>query len=669
MQIKKYLLASILAYASSHVAQAQDLIQQVPAEAQFVGVINNRAIVNHRSFDKINSLLTQLGAFEELNKDRATPLNSISDLDIDFKRNAYVYRTTTDSTQYVGILVPLKNGLQNVEDLFKNFKTLPDLDGYHRLASENLKTQAAWNNNSLFFLIGDVQNSYFEDPEVAERYGIELPAAMAYDDGDWEAVTELEDLIGEEVDDYYYTEEAEEAEAAEEAEGYEEAEEYVAADSTSVLGIDAEDTDWDDESYDEENSLYTDSAYQAELARNIRNQEIKDSLLANWIDVDFLQLLKPAKAIANQKEILNFDANKTLARVWVNKFGELYANSIPYDMMRYTYGVKIAPFNFGYEDASFDLIQEKNTLKIATTIGLDKDLARNIAPVYNGKLNKKFANYIPADHIGYLSLNISTEAYLQQVPNLMERWYAPFLGEYGDIANIVATAFSIALDEKAIAKTFQGDQVLVLNGLQKKEREYIDYEFDEDGDYTEVTKTKQDYEPSFLWMFTAKDQRLYKKSLALAQKLEYAQELGSNFYRVHEKVKNLSFYAYLKDDMVLISNDSTLMHSIQQNQFKGFKDAQLAKDLQKNTFNGVIRTKSMIKAIDDMDIPLLATWQKTLDEMSNYGDLHISAEKMKKNKVRGEISISFPNAKEDALSYLLDQALDKFDTNKRVILD
>lgn len=667
MQIKKYLLASILAYASSHVAQAQDLIQQVPAEAQFVGIINNRAIVNHQSFDKINALLTKLGAFEEINKERTTPLTSISDLDIDFKRNAYVYRTATDSTQYVGVLVPLKNGLQNGEYLFGKFETLPDLEGYHRFSSDNGKTQAAWNNNVLFLLLGDVKNDYFDQTDVAERYGIELPAAVAYD-GDWEAVTELEDLIGEEAEAYDETEdfsdEYEEAEAYEEGEEFEEA--YAVADSVTVDGYD---TLWDDDDFDEENSLYTDSAYQAELDRNLKNQEIKDSLLRAWIDVDFIQHLKPAKAIANQKDILAFDANKTLARVWVNKLGELYTSSIPYDVIQYNLGVKPGPFNFGYEDVAIDLIQDKNTLKLATTIGLSKEMARSIAPIYNGKMNKKFANYIPEDHIAYLSLNVSTQGYLEQVPEILERFYAPFLGEAGDIAGIVGTAFTIALDEKAIAKTFQGDQVFVLNGLQKKERAYVDYEFDEDGDYTEVTKTKQDYEPSFLWMFTAQDQRLYKKSLALAQKLSFAEELANNLYRIEEKAKNVAFYAYLKDDMVFISNDSTLMQSIQQNQFKGIKNATLVKDLQKNTFNGVVRTKSMIKAIDDMDIPLLATWQKTLDEMSNYGDVHIAAEKMKKNKMRGEISISFPNAKEDALSYLLDQALEKFDTNKRVILD
>lgn len=109
-------------------------------------------------------------------------------------------------------------------------------------------------------------------------------------------------------------------------------------------------------------------------------------------------------------------------------------------------------------------------------------------------------------------MNISTEGYLKQLPALISRWYAPLAGEYADVVTIAATALEIGLDEKSIGKVMKGDHVFFLNDLQKVTKDYVTYEYDDDDDYNykEITKTKDEYVPNFLWMFTSQDQRLYK---------------------------------------------------------------------------------------------------------------------------------------------------------------
>src|SRR5690606_20283875 len=124
--------------------------------------------------------------------------------------------------------------------------------------------------------------------------------------------------------------------------------------------------------------------------------------------------------------------------------------------------------------------------------------------------------------LAYVSTNLSTEGYLQQITTLMNNWYAPLAGENAELLSIVATALEIALDEKSIAKLMKGDQVFFLNDLHKVSKEYTTYEYDEDYNYEEVVKTKEEFQPNFLWMFTSEDQRIFKKTLDFAVKRQKA---------------------------------------------------------------------------------------------------------------------------------------------------
>src|SRR5690606_11077030 len=149
----------------------QDLIQQVPENASFVVVINNEAIVKHSSFEKINELLEKTGAFETIG-DAEMTIENIHDLDLSYNRNAYIYRTDTDSSYYTGILIPLKAEQQVGTNIFSKFSAAPASPGYERRVSADKRTQVAWNEHSLFILTGDARRYYFDNDSVAQRYGL-----------------------------------------------------------------------------------------------------------------------------------------------------------------------------------------------------------------------------------------------------------------------------------------------------------------------------------------------------------------------------------------------------------------------------------------------------------------------------------------------------------------
>lgn len=669
MQFKNYLLAGLTTFFGG-LLHGQDLVHRVPASSEFVTVINNKAIVNHSSFEKINEVLTKLGAFESFQSEGDMAVNSILDLSMAYDKNAYIYRSSNDSSYYVGILVPLRTDEHIGQRMFKSATVLPEEGGFQRRASTDGKMRAAWNKDFLFVLMGDSKNNYFDIPEVAERYGIEL--------ADTDMAWDYQDLYGDSaaiaVDTAYavvdtaYTEAYEEAYAeavavadSVVADEYDYSEEEEDDEDNYPMAAVEEAYDYSEDAY--ENSAYTDSVYRAEMARVASNDSIRNALFGQWLAADFESYLNPVNTISHKKGVLDFDKNKTLVHLWINDLDDIYKNAIPYDVLSMQFGVNMRNMNYGYQEATFDIIQDKNLLKLTGSVGLDKDMEDIFKKVYSKKINKKFGKYIPENHLGYLSLNISTEEYLRQIPAIMERWYAPLVYEHKDLISIASLAMEIAVDEKAIANVMNGDHLVFINDLQKVQREYVDYEYDEDYNYTEVTKTKEEFVPSFLWMFTAKDQRIYKKLLTYAEKMDKAVDLGHDLFQFAEDDKSSKFYVLFKQDMVFLSNDSLQITQIKENRFKGSNDAQIKRDIRNNSMNAVVHASTIPQTINKLGIPIIKTWENTVERLGEYGDISIRANAIKNKKLSGEMSVAFPKSSENALQYLLQHMLDNIDTN------
>ena len=321
MSTRKYILCTLFGLIGSTFAYGQDLIHHVPENAEFVTVINNKAIVKHSSFDKINEVLHKLGAFDALNSEREMPIKSIMDLALSYDRNAYVYKTSNDSLYYVGVLLPLKEGVNVDEELFATFKRLPSIDGYERRQAENGRTQVAWNQNTLFLLTGDFHYHYFEDGEVWGRYGIEVDPVDAaaipsiWDDADateaadsavYDIATVPDTLVGVEVEemidaaaDTAWMEAATDSIVDGEdtewtAYDFEQAADTAAVDTAYLEAPMAMDTYYTD-SYEVDG--YSDSLYQEQAARQAKNDSLRNQAFVNWLASDFTNYLQPTASI------------------------------------------------------------------------------------------------------------------------------------------------------------------------------------------------------------------------------------------------------------------------------------------------------------------------------------------------------------------------------------
>ncbi|MDH5826733.1 hypothetical protein [Sphingobacterium faecium] len=663
MNIKHVPLFACVAFASLQ-ATAQDLTSMIPAQAQFVFTINNKAIVENSSIELLNETLIKLGAFENTSNDINYPIKNLMQLDFNLDKQAYVYRSTTDSLNYIGILIPLNENHQVKEHMFSKFESLPIYNNYERRVSKDHKMQVAWNKESLFILIGELNTSYFQTKEIAERYGLDLGL---YNTLDW--------TYNETLDAAANTWDEEEIDIEEEnsipdsltvatAEAEEEAV-YVEAEDVfpdTLSSIDIDEWEYDSDTTDvEDYDLESDSLYLINQAREAKNDSIKNKLLADWLTAGFNDYLDPKENLGKNKALKLTD-KKHLLRLWISNLDELYQNALPYDILKMAYGVDIENMKYGYNDAIFDLIQDQYTLKLTGSIDVDSEMEKVFKALYSNRTNKKFAQYIPENYLAYASVNMSTEGYLKQLPALISRWYAPLAGEYADVLTIAATALEIGLDEKAIGKVMRGDNVFFLNNLQKVTKEYVSYEYDDDYNYEEVTKTKEEFVPNFLWMFTSEDQRLYKKILEFAVKKQEV-TLEDGRYKIAPQKKLEPIYILFKNNIVFVGSDVEQLTAIQQNRFKTNRNASVKKDLLAHPFNFVVKTSAIPEVVNQLEIPITESREQTLQDLAGYGNLQIKSSKLIKNRFSGEMSISLPKKDKNALQYLLKHIIENLNNN------
>lgn len=618
-------------------ANAQELTNKIPAQAQLVVTINNKAIVEHSSIELLNETLVKLGAFEHAKTNIDYPIKSLTESDLNLDKQSYIYHTSADSLYYIGILLPLKNNHQVKQHMFSQFTVLPTFNGYERRVSKDGKTQVSWNHETLFIFTGGLHDNYFQNEDVANRYGLDLGPKPQHE-YDWNYNESLDSTANTVVDtaDAVWTREADAS-----------AEEETADASEEAIEASEEDTE-------------ADSLYLISQVREAKNDSIKAKLFTKWLAADFNSYLEPKQNLAENKTI-NLTDRKHLLRLWIPNIEELYQTYLPKDLLKMV-GVDIKNVKYGYQDALIDLIQDQHSLKLSGSVGVDPDMEKVFKSLYKNKFNKKFSQYIPENHLAYASVNISTEGYFQQLPKLISRWYAPLSGEYADVLNIAATVVEIGLDEKAIGKVMKGDNIFFLNDLHKVTKEYVTYEYDDDYNSTEVTKTKEEYAPNFLWMFSSEDQRIFRKTLDFAIKRKKV-TLEEGIYKIDATKSIDPIYILFKKDIVFVGNNIEQLTAIHQNRFRTSKDTKVKKDIFAYPANMVVHMSAIPQVVNQLEIPVTAAWEQTLQDLSGYGNLQIKSNKINKSRFYGELSVELPKKDKNALQYILKHIIQNLNDN------
>jgi len=617
-------------------ANAQDLIRKIPADAQVVVAVDGKKILSLIDVKQVDSFFMKMNFWN-----KAMPAaRSIQQSGIDFNNKGYIYTRTTDSVIYVGGLFPLQDAAKFNEFIGAK-KKVQQQQGYNVIVSTDKLQQFVWDDKTVYYLVGTPRSTYFNDPLIAARYGIDTRT----------------------YSDFYPAEEALEDQATLDWNAYD----FDAIDTIAVPAL--PDTTvvaeaWDMPLDEQEEALadtaaawdyygdYSDDYYAEYTAMQAKNDSIQNQATAQWLQQEIFQLIQHQNRPAFDSKAYNQSIDKNaIAHLWVKNIDGLYEDLLPSYFLDVA-GVKPGDFRYGLEQASFNLIVDGNRLKVKGDIDFSKEVAPYFQAIYNRKLNPKFLKYIDKSALGFMSYNINTEAYINAFPKLIDYYGNMLLPNKKEEASLVATLFDVLLDQKAIDKVWKGDNLIVLNGVQQQQVKYVDYEYDENYDYTEVEKTKMESIPTFLGMFSSEDTRVFQTLIALAIREEKATEQDGIYHLNLSARDPFPFYVLFQEGIVFAGNDLTEITDIKHKRSKKSIDPLHKKILQQNNFSFLLNTKRIPDLLNDLAIPVDAQYKASLEDLKDYGNFYFTSGGMKGNRVSTEGVLEFPSKNKNALDYI-----------------
>lgn len=663
----KKILIAISLFLSFNLAQAQDLVKKIPSNAFTVATIKGDNVFKLMFVKDFNESFVGKKLLTETSKSLEKNFTSIEDFGINLEKNMYYFNQLSDSITYNCFLIPIKDA-KKFESLIENKeKKFTQRGDIRTMVMPDSTSIIKWNNNMLYFVTGSIRGSFFADSLKSARYGIkdirfQSEDAMAVDStvvlAD-SAVAVTDEPMVEEVNTVSEVNKTAiiKAEIPKNLLPKKTNKKINKKKSGRKKVVKPKKITWtqkveitEDANEEMVDSTATINAQYDNYQKELLEQSVKKKRLAfTWMTAQADQIFNGTyESIENNKSYTSSLDNKAIAELWVSSLQDVY-NSVAPEFG--TYGK--AGLMKGYGSLNAKLFMDNKSFRISTGLELAQDQADAYKKIMNRKLNKNFLKYVDSEKaLGFMSYSIDTKAYLEEFPKLLKQTYGSFLGAKMDEEIELGTdLFSLLLDEEAVSKVIKGDALFVINGLKSKEVTYTTYEYDDDYKQKEVTKTKNETLPDFLFMFSSDDHRLINKLIKYGIHKNMV-TVEDNIYKIQEKKSPVDIYFMIKDGIVFFGNSLSEMQNISHNQYNN-KISKLHKDLlSKNNFSFLFNAKNLVGKVPDSEIGGEETAKKFNSTLEKMGNVYMKSNPIKGRLVSADISAEIPNGHENALKYL-----------------
>lgn len=637
---------------------AQDLISKIPSNASAVVALKGKnftELVTTTEFE--NSKLGNL-FFKELTKKTDGKVTNLESLGVDVEQNFYYFLQNEEGSLTHTFLVPLKNKENIVALLPERTQERVEADGNISYFTDLYDAAVTmWNNETLIMVIYQEANTYddygYDDFYGYDDYTITEEAADAVEATEDDMDGVIEDVV----------EDAAEAVAVEEeivVEEIEDDEEYI-----EETVIESTESEYDENGYYNED-YYNDDYYKKQEERRLEREAKQEERRKE----NLVTVLEKAKSIltgnyaqgsilSNKDYVSSIGSDKEEASFWINDFGSLYMEAMPAIFGSSGVNNPYAMFNFdklyGGMSLTSKLNFEEDKASIKTIYKMNDEMAQYHKAMYNGKMNSNFFKYFNEDQIqGYFAVNASTEGTLKAYPQMIDAMFSGVEESHlQDIVPITTRFISLLLDEEAIARIIRGDMLFVMNGIEQKEVTYTTYEYDENYESTEVTKTKMETIPNFLFMVTSEEKEIFDRLMRIGAK-EGVVTFENGFYQVNIPDVPFSLNMLFKGNTLLIGNSAKDLMAISNGSFNAKVSSKHKKLIAKNSGSIYINGKYITKSIPSDMVP--EAYKEKLNYISNnVEDIEFKVGKMKGNVLEGEFILNTPKGKghKNSLAYFI----------------
>lgn len=657
-KMKKLLFALALLFFSIQ-NYAQDLVKKIPANAFTVATIKGDNVFKLMFVKDFNESFLGKKLLTETSKSLDKNFTSIEDFGINLEKNMYYFNQLSDSITYNCFLIPLKDA-SKFENLITDKDKKLKVNGETRiLFLPDSTSLIKWNNTMMYYVTGSIKSAFFADSLKSAKYGIK---DLRYQSDD--VLADSSTVV---VDSTYTVAPMVETEVMPPVVAPTKAHKTPAKKKHStkkkagkkkpsvkakkirqVEVAEGEAIETTDYATDSVGSNYSDQydGYQKEKAE----QDAKTKALTYiWVSEQADKIFNTNYESIESNKSYNASLDKNaIAEIWVSSLQDVY-NSISPEFG--SYGK--AGIMKGYGSLTAKLFMDDKSFRISTGLELAKEQADSYKKIMNRKINKKFLNYVDSEKaIGFMGYAIDTKAYLEEFPKLMQQTYGSFLGgRMDDELSLGTDLFTLLLDEEAVSKVVKGDALFIINGLNTRDVTYTTYDYDEDYNQTEVTKTKKETLPDFLFMFSSEDQRLMNKLIKYGINKNRV-SIEDNIYKIEEKKSPVDIYFMIKNNIVFFGNSLTEMKNINNNNFRTNISKAHKTLLSKNNFSFLFNAKNLVGKVPDQEFGGEETAKKYNETLGKMGNVYMKSNPIKGNMVSADISAEIPNGHENALKYL-----------------
>lgn len=623
--------------------KAQDLARKIPGDAFAVVNIQTAHFFELISTHDFNATTVGKSIIEKAREAGLGDIQGIDDFGIALDRTSYFYTKLTDSVTYFNFLVPIAD-INAFEKHFGKDKAIADHGSYKHfnrgLSGDN--AFFAWDDHMLTVTIATLVNSYFNQADVAARYGITNYSYYDYYDS----------MASEAADSAYaYADDA-----------WADVDTAIAEDEAVYDSLDFSvpppmmpGSLWDDTDsvdgvygYDEISEADNENPYEEYYAAD---QAIKQQLSSEWAGMHAEALFGalPDRSILGNSAYLSSLSKDALVSVWIPSFEAIYTTLLPeLSEFRSSTG-KLFSY---YGSFQAGLFADKEGFKLKSTMEVNGSMAKRFKRIYGRKLNRKFLRYLNTDDaIGYFSIAMDTKAYLEELPALMKDTYGGLFAQYEDDINLGAEMVSLILDEAALANVAKGDALFVLNGISEQEVPYISYEYDDDYNYSEIEKTKVETIPDFLFMFSSDDVSLYSRVMGYALRKGFLLE-ENGVYELTNTELPFGLFVTRRDGIIFIGTAADQFTAIAANRYQAKIDRHTKKLLTKNKTAGLLSAKKLSAEIPTEQLASLDRYIAFNKIFGSMGDFYFASNGIKGNLVSGEFVAQTPEGFDNAVQYL-----------------
>ncbi len=672
MDLVKRAITVVLTIFTFLGASAQDLLQMVPKESTYVGMIDANQIKNKGRLAEMMELPFMQTFDKEIAKEFSRswvksdtgPYLDLSKHGVNTSGKAYSYFVMGKEMLYGGMLIPITD-----QEKFKSFvkiitkdpegENIITLDGYTATSKRDL--HITWNQNTALFLGVEINPFYKDSIDKMLRkkhnygyshdYGLEKEEIAVEETEETEIGLEEEAVEEEEI----VVEETEETEIGIEEEAVEEEE--------TVL-VRVEEIRFDEEVVEEaepEKEMTWSEFYDIK-------QAYRDSIEQVWIEKNLLKLInsRGTNSYASNTEFVNYiKSTPEMAVVFDYSLLKNYL-AAPFlaSLSRPFRRNQVLPYLMSfYGDimifAKVEFKQDAAELSIDTKYG--KRIGEVLDNVKKKKISKKFLKYLNKDLMGYYAMGMDVEGVGEGMKKMLKK-SLPEIPEYGKAAVNGIEIMETLLDEKAIYNMFTGDAVVAVNGIQEFDVEYKTYDYDEDFNRTEITDTIQKKLPEVIFMAEVGNKTDVQKIINLLVNLKVFKQEG-NFYSLDIKRNDIPVYMRIYNDILFIGNNKEFIKK----PVELDKSKQLSKDhkemFRKNTIAGFVNFAKIMRYFADEEKNSFKV-QKMLVETSNLLDNIKMTGYKKDNYLHGKYSVNLKKSDDNSLvdiikyinqMYLIDQ--------------